>query len=274
MAVKGGGHNVAGRGTIDAGLMIDLSLMKGIHVDAGIATARVQGGATWKEYNRETQLHGLASTGGVISSTGVAGLTLGGGLGWLMAKYGMAVDNLRSVEIVTAEGRVVTASTDENADLFWAIRGGGGNFGVASSFEFNVHPVGPIVTGGLVAHPFATARDVLRFFRDTRRRWQTSDARRRPDSRPGRRDEAGRHCGVPLRTARRRRSGAPSRSRAFGSPVMDVIGPMPYRRSTRCSTAAFPKGALQLLEVQFLPTLSDAAIDTLRRLLLARARRR
>src|SRR5262245_32020560 len=166
VAVKGGGTNVAGRGTIDNGLLIDLSLMKGIHVDAKNRTARVQGGATWKEYNRETQLHGLASTGGVISSTGVAGLTLGGGLGWLMPKYGMAVDNLRSVELVTADGRVLTASADENPDLFWALRGGGGNFGVASSFQFNLHPVGPIITGGLAAHLFPAARDVLRFYRD------------------------------------------------------------------------------------------------------------
>src|SRR5687768_1894964 len=111
VAVKGGGHNVAGRGTIDNGLLIDLSLMKGIHVDARNRTARVQGGATWKEYNRETQLHGLASTGGVISSTGIAGLTLGGGLGWLIGKYGMAVDNLRSVDLVTADSGVVTANT-------------------------------------------------------------------------------------------------------------------------------------------------------------------
>ena len=116
VAVKGGGHNVAGRGTIDNGLLIDLSLMKGIHVDARNRTARVQGGATWKEYNRETQLHGLASTGGVISSTGIAGLTLGGGLGWLMPKFGMAVDNLRSVELVTADGNVLTASKDKNPD--------------------------------------------------------------------------------------------------------------------------------------------------------------
>src|SRR6195256_2455569 len=166
-AVRGGGHNVAGRATIDGGLMIDLAPMKGIHVDPKSRTARAQGGVTWAELNRETQLHGLAVTGGVVSSTGIAGLTLGGGLGWLMGKYCIAIDNLRSVELVTAEGKVVRTSKDEEPDLFWAVRGGGGNFGVATSFEFQLHPVGPTVTGGFVAHPFDHARDLLRFFRDS-----------------------------------------------------------------------------------------------------------
>src|SRR5881397_820420 len=136
VAVRGGGHNVAGRATIDGGLMIDLSPLKGIHVDARARTARAQGGVLWKELNRETQLHGLATTGGVVSTTGIAGLTLGGGLGWLMPKYGLALDNLRSAEMVMADGTVTRASVDDNQDLFWAIRGGGGNFGIASSFEY------------------------------------------------------------------------------------------------------------------------------------------
>ena len=142
--MRGGGHNVAGRSTIDGGLMIDLSLMTGIHVDPKARTARAQGGLTWNEFNRETQLHGLATTGGVVSTTGIAGLTLGGGLGWLMGKHALALDNLLSVELVLADGRVVTASADENPDLFWALRGGGGNFGVAASFEYRLHPVGPV----------------------------------------------------------------------------------------------------------------------------------
>ena len=156
-----GGHNVGGRGTVDAGLVIDLSLMKGIYVDPTARTARVQGGTLWREFNREAQVHGLATTGGVVGSTGVGGLTLGGGLGWLMARYGMALDNVRSIEVVTADGVVKRAAADEHADLFWAMRGGGGNFGIASSFEFQLHPVGPMITGGLVAHPIAKARDVL-----------------------------------------------------------------------------------------------------------------
>src|SRR5688572_29144575 len=133
VAVRGGGHNVAGRATIDGGVMIDLSLLKGIHVDPKSPSVRAQGGVTWGELNRETQLHGLAVTGGVVSSTGIAGLTLGGGFGWLMGKHGLALDNLRSVELVTSDGKVLHASNDENADLFWAIRGGGGNFGVVTS---------------------------------------------------------------------------------------------------------------------------------------------
>src|SRR5437867_5230051 len=167
VAVRGGGHNVAGRATIDGGVMIDLSPMKGIQVDPERQRVRAEGGVTWAELNRETQRHGLAVTGGVVSSTGIAGLTLGGGLGWLMGKYGLALDNLRSVELVTAEGEVLRTSADQHPDLFWAVRGGGGNFGIATSFEYQLHPVGPMITGGMVAHPFERAREVLRFFRDT-----------------------------------------------------------------------------------------------------------
>ena len=137
VAVRGGGHNVAGRATVDGGLMIDLSPMRAVYVDPALRAVRVQGGATWAEVNRETQLHGLAVTGGVVSTTGVAGLTLGGGIGWLMSKYGLALDNLRSVELVTAGGEVLHAAPSGDPDLFWALRGGGGNFGVATSFEFD-----------------------------------------------------------------------------------------------------------------------------------------
>src|ERR1051325_2830000 len=166
VAVRGGAHNVAGRATVEGGLMIDLSLMKGIHVDRSRRTVQAQGGVTWEELKRETQMHGLAVTGGVVSTTGIAGLTLGGGLGWMMSKYGLALDNLLSAELVTANEEVVRASQEENPDLFWAIRGGGGNFGVATALEYRLYPVGPTVTGGLIAYPFDDARDVLRFFRD------------------------------------------------------------------------------------------------------------
>src|SRR6187401_2828353 len=165
ITVRGGGHNVAGRAVADDGLMIDLSLMRSIHVDAAGRIARVEGGATWKEVNRETQQFGLATTGGVVGSTGVAGLTLGGGFGWLMSKHGMSLDNLLSVDMVLADSRVVRVNEDDHSDLFWAVRGGGGNFGVAASFEFNLHDVGPMVVGGLVAHPIDRAKDVLKFFR-------------------------------------------------------------------------------------------------------------
>ena len=166
VSIRGGGHNVAGRAVTDGGVMIDLSPMKGIYVDPDARTVRAQPGVTWGELNRETQLHGLAVTGGVISTTGIAGLTLGGGLGWLMSMYGLATDNLVSARVVTADGRTLTASETENDDLFWGLRGGGGNFGVVSSFEYRLHEVGPTIIGGLVAHPFDAARDFLRFYRD------------------------------------------------------------------------------------------------------------
>ena len=142
ISIRGGGHNVAGSAVTDGGLMIDLAAMKGVQVDPQRRTARAQGGVTWGELNPETQLHGLAVTGGAISTTGIAGLTLGGGLGWLMGQHGLTVDNLLSVELVTADGDVLTVTPRTSADLFWALRGGGGNFGVVTSFEYQLHEVG------------------------------------------------------------------------------------------------------------------------------------
>src|SRR5215831_5354560 len=161
ISVRGGGHNVAGNAVTEGGVMIDLSAMRGVHVDPRMRRAHVQGGATWGDYNRETQLHGLASTGGVVSTTGVGGLTLGGGLGWLLGKYGMAVDSLRAVELVTATGDIVRTSAKEHPDLFWALRGGGGNFGVATALEFKLHPLGPEVLSGLIVHPLDAANELL-----------------------------------------------------------------------------------------------------------------
>jgi len=146
VAVRGGGHNVAGHGTCDGGIVVDLSVMRGVDLDVVRRTVRVQAGATWGDVDHETQAFGLATTGGLVSTTGVAGFTLGGGFGWLMRKHGLACDNLLSVELVTASGRILRANADENADLFWGMRGGGGNFGIATSFEFRLHPVGPLVT--------------------------------------------------------------------------------------------------------------------------------
>lgn len=263
-AVRGGGHNVAGRATVDGGLMIDLAPMKGIHVDPSARTARAQGGLNWAELNRETQLHALAVTGGVVSSTGIAGLTLGGGLGWLMGKYGLALDNLRSVEIVTAGGEVVRASEDERADLFWAVRGGGGNFGIATSFEYRLHPVGPMVTGGLVAHPFERARDVLRYFRDVIASLPDemtvfAGLIHAPDG-SGTKLAAmvTCHCG-PLAEGEK----ALRPLKEFGPPAMDAIGPMPYSRLNGMLDAAYPKGALNYWKSSFLARLSDDAIDTM-----------
>ncbi len=143
VSVRGGGHNVSGNAVSNGGLMIDLSPMKSVHVDQEGRTARAEPGVTWGEFDHETQAFGLATTGGLVSTTGIAGLTLGGGLGWLMGSHGLACDNLISVDVVTADGRVLTVSEAENQDLYWGLRGGGGNFGIATSFEFQLHPVGP-----------------------------------------------------------------------------------------------------------------------------------
>jgi FAD/FMN-containing dehydrogenase len=264
VSVRGGGHNVAGRATIDHGMMIDLSPMKGIHVDVAARTVRAQGGVLWKELNRETQLHGLATTGGVVGSTGIAGLTLGGGVGWLMPKYGLALDNLRAADIVLADGTVVRASADEHPDLFWAIRGGGGNFGIAASLEYSLHPVGPMITGGVVAHPLSRALDVLRFFRDTcaelpDEAMLVAGLQTAPDgSNTKLAGILGGHCG-PL--AQGETAFRPVK--AFGPPVMDAIGPIPYAALNQMIDPAFPKGAYNYWKAQFVHDLSDDAIRTI-----------
>src|SRR5215472_14568566 len=165
VAVRGGGHNVAGTAVCDDGLVIDLSGMRGIRVDPGRRTGRAEGGALYRDFDNETQAFGLATTGGTISTTGIAGLTLGGGLGYLMRKHGLACDNLLGADVVLADGTCVTASADEHPDLFWALRGGGGNFGIATSLEYRLHPVGPAL-GGLLIHPVDRAVEALRFYRD------------------------------------------------------------------------------------------------------------
>jgi FAD/FMN-containing dehydrogenase len=263
-AVRGGGHNVAGRASVDGGLMIDLSQMKGVFVDPKTRTARAQGGVTWGEFNRETQLQGLATTGGVVSTTGIAGLTLGGGIGWLMGKHGLALDNLKSVELVTADSRALRVSADENADLFWAVRGAGGNFGAAASFEYRLHTVGPMITGGLICHEFSAARDVLRLFREV-----TASA---PDdlmlvaallSAPD-------GSGVKLAAIAASHCGSLSdgeaalrRLKDFGHPVLDTTGPISYCGLNTMLDAGYPKGAFNYWKSHFLRELSDDAIETM-----------
>jgi len=262
VAVRGGGHNVAGRATVDNGLMIDLATMKGIHVDSSRKTVRAQGGVTWAELNRETQLHGLAVTGGVVSTTGIAGLTLGGGIGWLMSKYGLALDNLVSVDLVLADGRVVTASNNDNADLFWAVRGGGGNFGVATSFEYGLHPVGPTITGGIVAHPIDHARDALRFFRDCTASLPdeltvVAGLIHAPDGSGSKlAGIVACHCGS-LDAG----EAAMRPLKGFGSPVLDALAPMPYCQLNGMLDAGYPKGAFNYWKSSFLAQLSNDAID-------------
>ena len=166
IAIRGGGHNVAGTAVCDDGIVIDLSEMRGVRVDPAGRTVWVQGGALWGDVDQETQLHGLATPGGIVSHTGVAGLTLGGGLGWLMRKHGLTVDNLLAAHVVTADGALLRASEDEHPDLFWALRGGGGNFGVVTSFEFRLHALGPTVLAGPILWDARDAAEVLRFYRD------------------------------------------------------------------------------------------------------------
>jgi FAD/FMN-containing dehydrogenase len=263
VAVRGGGHNVGGRSTVDDGLLIDLSPMRNVYVDAAARTARVAGGTLWGHMNRETQVHGLATTGGVVSTTGVGGLTLGGGLGWLMPKFGMALDNVQSVEMVLADGRVVRAAPDEHDDLFWAARGGGGNFGIASSFEFRLHPVGPMVSGGLAAWPFARARDVLRHFRDLAAKADddlmlVAALLTAPDGATKLAAIAAGYFGPAQRA-----DAVLGSIRSLAPPAMDALGPIPYTALNMMLDDGFPQGARNYWKSGFCTGLSDEAIEQL-----------
>ena len=262
ISVRGGGHAISGTAVTEGGLMIDLSQMKGIHVDVARATARAQPGVLWGEVNRETQLHGLAVTGGVVSSTGIAGLTLGGGIGWLMPSIGLATDNLLSVDVVIADGRVLVASADSHPDLFWALRGGGGNFGIVTSFEYRLHRIGPIVTGGVVVHPFAAAAGLLRFFRDFSRDIPDelmiiAALLHAPDG-----------SGMPVAAIGVGHVGPPEEADrdlapllGFGAPLDVQVGPMPYSVLNTLFDASYPAGVLNHWKSAFLRDLSDEAID-------------
>ena len=263
ISVRGGGHNVAGRAVTEGGVMIDLAEMRGIHVDPDARTVRAEGGVTWSELNDAAATHGLATTGGVVSSTGVAGLTLGGGLGWLMSVHGLAVDNLVSVDVVTASGELLTASEAQQPDLFWALRGGGGNFGVAVSFEFRLHEL-PSVYGGLVAHPLSAAGDLLRFYREF-----TASV---PDELTvfAALVHAPDGSGVPLAAFAVCHAGEPERCaddlRAlleFGSPVMTQLERMPYPAINAMLDGGFPKGALNYWKSSFVQGMDDELIDTI-----------
>jgi FAD/FMN-containing dehydrogenase len=261
VAVRGGGHGVSGRATTEGGVMIDLSTLKRIEIDEATRTARVGGGATWAELNAATQRHGLATTGGVVSSTGVGGLTLGGGWGWLAGVHGLSVDNLLATDVVTADGRVVKASADENPDLFWALRGGGGSFGVVASFLLRLYPVGPTIIGGLVAHPLAQASELLRFHRELTAR--APDALTVSAGLISAPDGAklaalvGCYCGS-LEDG----EAAMRPLREFGAPAMSAIGPIEYSAMNTLLDASFPKGALNYWKSRFVASLSDHAIDT------------
>jgi FAD/FMN-containing dehydrogenase len=241
--------------------MIDLAEMKGISVDPDRATATAEGGVTWGELNDAAAVHGLAVTGGAVSGTGIAGYTLGGGLGWLMAKYGLAADNLLTVELVTAEGDVLRVDAASHPDLFWALRGGGGNFGVATSFTYRLHPVQTIV-GGLIAHPFEAARDLLRFYRDA-----VADA---PDDLTvfAALVHAPDGSGAKLSALVTFHSGDPAEAErdlepftTWGSPLMVEVGSMPYPVMNTILDAGFPDGALNYWLSSFTHGLPDELID-------------
>lgn len=263
ISTRGGGHNVAGRAVTEGGVMIDLARMRGSYVDPARRRARVQGGATWNDYNRATYQHGLATTGGVVSTTGVAGLTLGGGIGWLMGRYGMAVDLLTSVELVTASGDVLQVSAESDPELFWGLRGGGGNFGIAASLEFEAHPLDTIL-GGIVAYPLAEALPVFAAYQEV-----TAGS---PDElvsflglvhAP---DGSGHqivavpvcHCGD-IATG----EGLVAPLRTVGTPAVDLIGPMPYPVINTLLDPAFPKGARNYWRSAFFKELSEDVIGVL-----------
>ena len=262
VSVRGGGHNVAGRAVTDGGVMIDLADMRNISVDPEQGTATAQGGVTWNELNEAGGSHGLAVTGGAVSTTGIAGYTLGGGLGWLMGKYGLACDNLEAVELVTAAGDVLQVTAESHPDLLWALRGGGGNFGVVTSFTYRMHPLST-VAGGLIAHPIDAAPDLLRFYRDA-----VADASddltvfaglvHAPDG-----------SGAKLSALVLCHAGAPDTAArelepflAFGSPLMTQVGPMPYPVMNTLLDAGYPTGSLNYWLSSFADGMPDALIDT------------
>jgi len=263
VAVRGGGHNVGGRALCDGGMVIDLSRMKGIHVDPARRRVLVQPGVLLGELDRETHVFGLAVPTGVVSKTGVAGLTLGGGVGWLARKYGLTCDNVISFELVTAEGEVLQVSADDHPDLFWALRGGGGNFGVVTSFEYRLQPV-KMVLGGLVVHPRDAARDLLRFYRSFTQSAPDELAAyaallHTPDGMPAAAIVTC-YCGD---LAAGERVIAPLRS--FGKPLIDAIQPMPFPAMQTVFDAAVPDGHQNYWKSAFLRDLSDEAIDVVLR---------
>lgn len=269
-SVKGTGHNVVGISLCDGGMVIDLSAMKGIHANPEARRARVEPGVTWAELNHELQAFGLAATGGFVGTTGVGGLTLGGGLGWMVRKHGCALDNLLSADVVTAEGQFLRASANENSDLFWGLRGGGGNFGIVTSFEFQVHPAGTVLAG-LVLHPLSKGRQAVQFWREYELTapeemsnsvvlFTASAELPVPDVL--RREAIVAIGGVyvgPLHDGER----ALRPLREYGPPAADIYQAMPYSAAQTMADFLWPKGLYSYWKSSFLRSLSDGAIDTL-----------
>ena len=260
-AIRGGGHNAAGLAIVDGGLVVDLSSMKGIFIDRPNAIVTAQTGLTWGEFDRETQLHGLATTGGLISTTGIAGLTLGGGVGWLMGRCGLVCDNTLSYDVVVASGELIRAGVDEHPDLFWALKGGGGNFGVVTSITYRLYPISTVISG-MVLHPLAHARDVLKFYRDFVMSGLPDElvvyaaALSTPDGQsvvavlPA-------WCGDNLDEGER----VLGPLRKFGSPIADLVSRMPYPAMQQMIDGVAPSGLRSYWKSSFLSDLPDAAID-------------
>lgn len=271
VAVRGGGHSVPGYAVCEGGIVIDLSPMKGIWVDPDARTVRAQAGVTWGEFDRETQQFGLATTGGRVTHTGIAGLTLGSGSGWLERKYGLTCDSLISADVVTANGEFVTASESEHEDLFWGLRGGGGNFGIVTSFQYRLHPIGRIVLGGMLLYPFSKARELVRFWRDYLEKapnelggavafMTAPPAPFVPEHLKG-------QLAVGLMVFY---AGSPAEGeewvrplKAFGPPVVDLVEPMPYTVVQTLLDPANPPGRHNYWKAELLDELSDEAIDTI-----------
>ena len=258
VAVRGGGHSFPGHSVCEDGLVIDLSAMKGIRVDPASRTARAQAGVKWLDFDHETQAFGLATTGGTASDTGIAGLTLGGGLGWLSGKHGLTIDNLVSADVVLADGRFVTASATEHPDLFWALRGGSGNFGVVTSFEYRLHPVGPTIWGGMAVYPLASASAVLRAYREFTPPDELTMYAAFLDPPDGGTVVAlvCCHCG-PLAEGER----VIRTVRSLAAPLQDMLGPIPYAAQQCLTDAALPAGSHYYAKGGFLPALTDEAIE-------------
>ena len=260
VAVRGGGHNVAGKSVCDDGLMIDLSKMRRVKVDTVKQTAKVEGGATLSDLDQNTQAFGLATPAGVVPTTGVAGLTLGGGVGWLARKYGLSCDNLLSVEVVTADGRLLRASSDENADLFWGVRGGSGNFGVVTTLEYQLYPVGPTVLAGSVIYPLAKARDAIRFYHEY--------SQAAPDELSAGAALVTLPDGDHVFSVNVCYSGSMEEGdrvlqplRQFGPPLLDQIAPMAYTDLQAKGDERFPIGLNYYWKTHFMKEISDDAID-------------
>jgi FAD/FMN-containing dehydrogenase len=259
LAIRGGAHSVAGMGTCDGGVVIDFSSMKNVVVDPEKRTARAEPGAKWTDFDKATQAHGLATTGGTVGDTGIAGLTLGGGFGWLEGACGMTIDNLLAADVVLADGRLVRASSGENSDLFWALRGGGGNFGVVTAFEYRLHAISQIV-GGMVVHPYSAARDVLKFygtFLETAPDPLTVAAANLtgPDGH--------KVCAIVCTYAGPVEEGlkAVRPIKEFGSPVVDIVGPMPYLGQQSLLEQGMPPNMRNYWKAEFIDRLTDGFID-------------